>query len=325
MSGIDMEKVNEHTWMLDIGLFGIKRVGALYLLKGERSCLIDSGTQQEAKGLIRALDVKNAFPPDIIVLTHSHWDHTQGTPTLCREAQKRGKPIRVLASEKAIGNLKDQSWNKVFDEKRTFEDIDTLEPLQDGQVIDLGGIDLKVIEVSGHCEDDIALYDEASRTIFLGDALGYSVEGSLMFPPFMPPFWNKEGFYLAAEKIGSIDYQNLCLAHYGCRKVSSSSAFPDEAVRTYETWWHVFEETDKDGKLDDLNHLKERLLSEIGIRYPELEISKPSMRFMLSLINTAKKILRKRPINVAEVQLEGIIGWLAKGYKGSRKQLNGHI
>ncbi len=60
--------------------------------------------------------------------------------------------------------------------------------------------------------------------------------------------------------------------------------------------------------------------SEIGIHYPELEISKPSMRFMLSSINAAKKVFVKKPINVAEVQLEGIIGWLAKGYKGYQER-----
>lgn len=322
MSSIDIESVNDHTWILDIGLFGIKRVGALYLLKGGQSCLIDSGTQKEAKGLIQALDAKDAFPPDIIVLTHSHWDHTQGTPILCREAQKRGKSIRVMASEKAIQNLKDQSWNKAFDQKQNFENIYPVEPLQDGHVIDLGGIELQVIDLSGHCKDDIGLYDEASQTIFLGDALGYSVEDSTMFPPFMPPFWNEEGFYGAVEKIKCIDYQTLCLAHYGCRKANKSKTFPDEAVRTYETWWHIFEDADKAGKLDDLSHLKNSLLSKTGMHYPELEISKLSMRFILSLVNTAKKVFRKEPINVAEVQLEGIIGWLTEGYKGSQEKAN---
>lgn len=320
MSLINVAKVNDHTWMLDIGLFGIKRVGALYLLKGGQSCLIDTGTQKEARGLIRALDAKNAFPPDMIVLTHSHWDHTQGTPTLCREAQKRGKPIRVLASEKAIQNLKDQSWNRVFDEKQTFENIDPVEPLTDGQVIDLDGIVLQVIDISGHCEDDIGLYDQTSQTIFLGDALGYTVEGSVMFPPFMPPFWSEEGFYAAVEKIKSVDYQHLCLAHYGCLDVNRSKTFPDEAVRTYETWWHIFEDAYKKGKLDDLTFLKGRLLDETGIDYPDLEISNPSMRFMLSIINTARKAFGKKPIDVAEVQLEGIIGWLTKGYKGFRER-----
>jgi glyoxylase-like metal-dependent hydrolase (beta-lactamase superfamily II) len=227
-----------------------------------------------------------------------------------------------MASEKAIQNLKDQSWNKAFDEKRTFEDIDTVEPLQDGHVIDLGGIELQIIDISGHCEDDIALYEETSQTIFLGDALGYFIEDSLMFPPFMPPYWNKEGFYLAVEKIKSIQYKTLCLAHYGCLEADKSRTFPDKALQTYETWWHIFEEADKRGKLDDLKYLKDSLLRETGTHYPELEISKPSTRIMLSLVNTAKKFFGKKPINVAEVQLEGIIGWLAEGYKGYQEKIN---
>lgn len=39
------------------------------------------------------------------------------------------------------------------------------------------------------------------------------------------------------------------------------------------------------------------------------------MRFMLGAINTFRKLIGKNRIRVAEVQMEGIVGWLAKGYK----------
>jgi len=62
-----------------------------------------------------------------------------------------------------------------------------------------------------------------------------------------------------------------------------------------------FEDADRKGKLDDVIYLKDSLMSEIGIHYPALEISKPSTRLMLSFINAAKKVFGKKPINVAEV------------------------
>ena len=63
--------------------------------------------------------------------------------------------------------------------------------------------------------------------------------------------------------------------------------------------------------------MRETIVKRAGIEMPELEITKASMRIMLSLINTGKKIFGKKPIDVAEAQLEGFINWLVKGYKGA--------
>ena len=317
MTQLSIDAASDDTSMIDIELFGVKRVCALYLIKSGKTCLVDSGTKKEAKGIIKALDSIGAFPPDMIILTHSHWDHTQGVPTFCREAEKRGKKITVMASEKAIENLKDQSWNSVFDEKHKFENIIDVEPLRDGQIVDLDGLELEVFNFSGHCADDIALWDQKNKTIFLGDSLGYKFEHYLFFPPFMPPFWNKDGFYSAAEKLKQIDYEKICLAHFGCLDGKEAKDFPNETVAAMETWWNVFAESDKKGKLNDVTYMRETIVRKAGIEMPELEITKASMKIMLSLINTGKKIFGKKPIDVAEAQLEGFIGWLAKGYKGA--------
>ena len=315
MAPFRIEPVNDHLSMIDIELFGIRRAGAVFLVRGGLSCLVDAGTSKEARGLIRTLDSIRAFPPDILILTHSHYDHTQGTPVLCREAEKRGHPIKVMASEKAIPNLEDQSWNSTFDEKLKFENIEGVEALHDGQVVDLDGCEIEVIGFAGHCADDIAIYDRQRETLIAGDALGYQVEKSLMFPPFMPPFWRKDGFYAAVEKTRQLGCKKLCLNHFGCLEGDGIETFLDDTVRTYETWWKIFADADKKGKLDDPAYLKDRILTVVDQRLPELEIGKPLMRIMLAMINVAKKIRGKAPINVAEVQLEGIIGRLTEGYK----------
>lgn len=319
MALFSIESINEHVSMIDIELFGIKRAGAVFLIRGGVSCLVDSGTPKEAKGLIKTLDSIGAFPPDILILTHSHWDHTQGTPTLCREAEKRSKPTKVMASEKAIPNIEDQSWNAAFDDKHKFENIKNVEPLKDGQVIDLEGAEIEIIDFAGHCADDIAIYDQNNKTLIAGDALGYQVEKSLMFPPFMPPFWNKDGFYAAVDRARQLDCEKLCLNHFGCLKGDEINKFLDDTINVYQTWWDIFSEADRSGKLDDPAWLKKRILTVIDHELPKLEISKPFMRVMLSMINIAKKIRGKPPVNVAEVQLEGIIGWLTEGYKGATK------
>lgn len=315
MAAKNITEIGESTFLIDFELFGIRRAGAVYFIKANKSCLIDSGTRTEAKNIVKALDSIDSFPPDILILTHSHFDHSQGTPVLCREAEKRDKKITVMASEKAVSNLKDQSWNKVLDEKHKFENIPDVEPLKDGQTIDLAGHEVKIIDFSGHCADDIAIYNERKKTVFVGDSVGYRVENMLNFPPFMPPFWNPDGFNSAVNKLKHLECEKICLAHFGCLKNEEARNFPDETIKTYETWWNVFAEADKRGKLDDAKYLKETLIKEAELVIPDLEVTKTSMLMILGLINRFRKIFGKAPIKVAEVQLETIIGWLTKGYR----------
>ncbi len=310
------EAINENTTLIDLGLFGIKRVGAVYLLRGKRSCLIDSGTAAEAKGLVRELDSLGAFPPDVIILTHSHWDHSQGVPSLCRAARRRGKNIQVMASEKAPENLRDQSWNRVFDDKRSYENIHGVVPLRDQETVDLGGLTLRILDVAGHSADDIAIYDETNRTVFVGDAVGYQVDGPLAFPPFMPPFWDEDGFGAAVEKLKGLDYEALCLAHFGCLRGDEATRFPDQARETVASWLQVFGDVDRAGRLDDVDYLAGELIGRLGLVLPDLELTKPHLQLMLGLVNLVRKPLGKPPVTVAEKELEAIAGWLIKGYRG---------
>jgi len=160
---------------------------------------------------------------------------------------------------------------------------------------------------------------QKNKVIFVADSVGYQVENVLSFPPFMPPFWNETGFYSALEKLKQINYQKLCLAHFGCLKDDAAEKFPEEAAKTYKMWWNVFVDAESGGKLDDLGYIKQALFEKANVTLPDLEVSKVSMRLMLSAINTVKKIFGKKPIQVAEVQMEGVIDWLTKGYKAYTK------
>lgn len=251
----------------------------------------------------------------MVVLTHSHYDHAQGAPALCQEARKRGREIAVLASEKAIPNLRDQSWNAVFDDKHAFENITGVTPLADGQILDLGGLELEVVDLAGHCADDIALYDRDSKTLFIGDALGTRVQNTITIPPFMPPFWDPHGFRAAVDRLERIDYERICLAHFGCLEGDQARRFVSSVIPNCETWWDVFRRADQEGKLDDIAYLKETLVAETGIVLPDLELCKPSTRAVLGLVNLVKRVIGQKPVVVAEMQMDAVASWLANGYR----------
>ena len=102
------------------------------------------------------------YPIHKIFLTHSHFDHVEGA----NELQKLMKDtkIEVLASENAIENLKNpHNMNEVFAAK--MEPIKDVIPLKDNEIIDLNGLELKVLNFFGHTMDCIALFDKKNKNI----------------------------------------------------------------------------------------------------------------------------------------------------------------
>ena len=81
MTAIRQEgKINEDNTLIDVEMWGQKGLCAMYLIENNKKCLIDGGISNQAQHLIDFLEKRNAFPPDIIIITHAHWDHTQAIP-----------------------------------------------------------------------------------------------------------------------------------------------------------------------------------------------------------------------------------------------------
>ena len=153
------------------------------------------------------------FPIQKILLTHSHWDHMQGVGELIKMME--GVDVEVLASEKAIENLKDPRYmNDPFDvPAKPVEDVT---PLTEGDLIDLNGLTLRVINLFGHTMDSIAVLDEKNKNIFVGDAIKRK-DYDTFSPLFMPPDFNEFELLNTFKKLRDMENElnSLSLSHYG--------------------------------------------------------------------------------------------------------------
>ncbi len=272
-------KINNDTTLIDTNMMGVPKILSIYLIEAGKKCLIDAGTHIEARKTFKQLKELRVFPPDMIIATHSHWDHVQAIPFLCQRAKKEGKEIKILASAAAIPNLRDQSYNDIF-KTGPFNNIEEeITPLKEGDIIDLDGITLKVFEAHGHMDDEIALLDEKNNNLFVGDVLGMKVADNVFVPPFMPPKWDQEAYLKTINKFKKIDYETLSLDHFGYYYGNEAKNILDESLTNTEQFWSDFEQNVD--HIEDIPYLIENVMKR---RVPKSDIEKYPDRLVEAVV-----------------------------------------
>ena len=210
-------KFNENTYLIDgLPLFGAQGSIALYAVENEGEILlIDSSLSLMARRIILKLKEFGIYPAQKIslLLTHSHWDHVLGVRRLKR--LMKDVDIEVFASSNAIKHLKSPNFmNDPFEVK--VKPIDNVTPLNEGDTIDLNGLELKILNFVGHTMDSIAIFDKKNRNIFVGDAV-MNKRKDYYQATFMPPEFHEPELLTTFQKLRDIsnELDSISLSHYG--------------------------------------------------------------------------------------------------------------
>ena len=99
-----------------------------------------------------------------VVNTHGHFDHTSGNNEVIKST---GAQLLIHeADAKLLGSFKNKIMSKAVGGKGSPKPMKTL---NDGDIIEVGSVKLKVIHTPGHTEGGICLYTKGH--IFTGDTL----------------------------------------------------------------------------------------------------------------------------------------------------------
>ena len=130
-----------------------------YLICGsERALLVDSvNGYEDLHAVVRSL----TDLPVIVVNTHGHGDHIFGN-VYFDEAWLH--PADFELHDRFFGYAKEQM------EKEGLKPA-ALKPLEIGQIFDLGGVQLEVVDLKGHTAGSVGLLDKAGRILYTGDGL----------------------------------------------------------------------------------------------------------------------------------------------------------
>ncbi len=211
-------KFNENTYLIDAELYRMKGNLAIYIIENDNMrIMIDTPSDLMVRKFVKKIKEFGLYPIHKIILTHSHFDHVQGVGKLKKLMQ--GTKIEVLASERAINNLKNpDKLNKEFG--YNVNPIDNVTPLKEGDIIDVNGLKLEIMNFFGHTQDSIAILDRKNKNIFIGDAIINMYERETFSPTFMSFDFNESELLKTFQKLRNLkeDLCSISLSHFGIWK-----------------------------------------------------------------------------------------------------------
>ncbi|MCX8117908.1 MAG: MBL fold metallo-hydrolase [Desulfobacterota bacterium] len=176
-------KIRDGLWYLG------RRESGIYLLEGQESSLLISGGMSylvpEVLHQMRAFGIEERRIGKVLIL-HSHFDHIGVVPFFKRRAPEievlaSQRAWEILSMEKAIATINEFSREVAtrmgMDSLLSEYDLEwrkdiTGSPLQEGDRIDLGGLEVIVFETPGHSSCCLAAYVPAFKALFPTDGGG---------------------------------------------------------------------------------------------------------------------------------------------------------
>lgn len=158
----------------------------------------------ESADTLIAFVLKHGLHPDKILITHSHWDHIADTEILRSKYQ-----IPVYIHTKDAENL----MNPGTDGLPCWVSFPGVVPsgnLEEGQNINVGTLELKVIHTPGHTPGGVCLYCARHHFLLSGDTFFKGTIGNLTFPTAQPHLmWN------SLKKVAALPADTIVYSGHG--------------------------------------------------------------------------------------------------------------
>lgn len=213
--------------VIDLGFMDTPGVIASYLLDGDHGLtLIETGPATTREHLEEGLRSAGYSLSDVsrIIITHIHLDHGGAAGVIMRDhprirlsvhpvgAPHMVDPTRLVVSAGRIyGDQMDRLFGEIIGVPEDRVDI-----LSDGEVVDAGRRPLRMLFTPGHASRHVAVLDERSGTLFMGDVGGARIQGQdFIAPTTTPPEFAPEQWAGSIETLRRVQATRLALTHFG--------------------------------------------------------------------------------------------------------------
>ena len=219
--------LGHEVYQIDTRMAGYDGITAGYLIRGDRPCLVETGTAPSAPVVRDALAALGVGPRELatVVVTHIHLDHAGGTGDIAQMfpaaqvvvhelgARHLADPSRLMASARMVyGDELDNLFGTLA--PTPPERIRTVERTG---LVDLGsGRRLESHHSPGHARHHVGLVDSLTGDLYVGDAAGiYIQETGDMRPATPPPDFDLQVALESLRMFGSLQPTRLLFSHFG--------------------------------------------------------------------------------------------------------------
>ena len=247
--------ISKHVHQIDAPYHGKSGVLGTYLVKGERSMVVDPGPTVSIPYVIQELEEKDVPSdlPGLVAPTHIHLDHAGGSWKLMERYPMTNLLVHPRGASHMVNpNKLEARARQLFgDAVSDYGEIrgapaERVIESQDDQEIDLGDVTVKVIWTPGHASHHQCYFVPEDRVMILGDAGGFfSPETGIIMPTTPPPF-NPLQAISSLDALIALEPEIACYGHFG---YAGNAVEKLEAhKRQIRLWSRIVENGSEEGK-----------------------------------------------------------------------------
>jgi glyoxylase-like metal-dependent hydrolase (beta-lactamase superfamily II) len=303
----EVTSLGHEVFQIDTRMAGYDGITAGYLIRGDRPCLVETGTAPSAPVVRDALAALGIGPADLatVVVTHIHLDHAGGAGDIAamfpaaqiavhqRGARHLADPSRLMAGARMVYGA---ALERLFGVLAPVP-AERIVALDDTGTVDLGGGRRLDSHYSpGHAKHHVGLLDSATGDLYVGDAAGvYMPDTGDIRPATPPPDFDLAAALASVRRFAALRPARLLFSHYG--PVDQVSETLDRSAEEINVW---VEETRRARTAGlDLDHavamVRDRTLNRYAATSPDAD---PALAERFERVSSARG------------SVEGIMQWL---------------
>lgn len=233
--------MNTEVKIIDLNFQNTKESVGVFLINTSKGpILIETGPESTFNELTKGIEQAGFKVSDIhaVLLTHIHFDHAGAAWKFAQNGTKiyvHEIGLPHLANPEKLWNSAAQIYgedmNRLWGEMKPIPE-NLLFPANDGDIIDFGNVQFKVIYTPGH-----AIHHNAYQwndIIFTGDVAGCKIKNGPVVPPCPPPDINVELWKQSLQKLREAKPKKLYLTHFS--KHDKPLELLDELEQELDRW-----------------------------------------------------------------------------------------
>jgi len=307
--GTGVTPLGHEVFQIDTRMAGYEGITAGYLIRGDRPCLVETGTAPSAPVVRDALAVLGIGAGDLasVVVTHIHLDHAGGAGDIAamfpaaqivvhqRGARHLADPSKLMAGARMVYG---RALERLFGALAPVP-AERIVALDDTGTVDLGGGRRLDSHYSpGHAKHHVGLIDSDTGDLYTGDAAGvYLPDTGDVRPATPPPDFDLETALASLRKFAALRPSRLMFSHYG--PVAQVGETLDRSAEEINVWVEQTRQARAAGL--DLDHavamVRDRTRDRYAAASPDAD---PALADRFERVSSARGCV------------EGIMHWLDK-------------